>query len=361
MLARRKRCERHGRMSVGNGEVHDDADVVARQQRIDGHRLYAELRALRVRHFGPQVGAGAQLHARRRREVGEVDSGNVAAADEADADILHGRSPHQAAIAARERRAKLSKSAGLSCSSTSRSSPLAESAGFSRSQSMTPSPISVQPSSFAFSPSGALSFTCTALTRSRYFSIQRSGSSPAAWSQPMSASQRRLGAASNMQVERIAAVGELAELEIVVVPGERQALRGEPVADPRELAAEPRQPSASVGRASGGMAGTIEELDAEVARLRRDRVEGGAQAVDPDMRRRRLQAVPLEPRFEPAGIGEEPAIGLDIDVAEARERRELGFERWEFSRGIELEGETIEKRQGLAPARDECRLRRRKD
>ena len=47
VLAGGERRERDGGMRVGNGEVHDEVDVAAREQRIDGERLDVELLALR--------------------------------------------------------------------------------------------------------------------------------------------------------------------------------------------------------------------------------------------------------------------------------------------------------------------------
>ena len=205
-----------------------------------GIASHAEPLALRLRHLRLHVGAGAHLHARHVRQVGQVDRRDIAAADDSDADVVQVCLPTRPKWSANERRAKRSKSFGLSCSITRYLTPGALIAGISFFQSSTPWPTSACPSSSAFSPFGARSLTCSAVDPVLVFLDPGGGVfarpfDPADVGLPVQA--RRGG---EDVVERIAAVGELGELEAVVVPGEVDAVRGELLLVAGELLAELR-------------------------------------------------------------------------------------------------------------------------
>ena len=145
VLARFQRRERHFRVGLRDGEIENRVDVLAGEKIADCERLDAELPGLPPRRLGQEVGAGDEFNVAKQRRVGEVDAGNLAAADDADAkghDALA-----KPRIAAALARAKRVKSLGLSCSAIIVSAPAATHSAHSADQSRTPAPTSAQPSS----------------------------------------------------------------------------------------------------------------------------------------------------------------------------------------------------------------------
>ena len=119
MLAGLERLAGDAEVRLGDRQVDDDVDVGVGQERLDGLRLDAELLGPRLGRGHVEVGAGAHLQPLEERRQAEVGAGDVAAADDADAEgSAHDRLPQSCCAAAIERRAKRSASFGLSCSMT---------------------------------------------------------------------------------------------------------------------------------------------------------------------------------------------------------------------------------------------------
>ena len=212
---------------------------LALEQGIDGHRLRRQIvLPCAAAASGLMSAIAAHLHARRVREVRQIDRRDISAADNSNADFVQECLPYQADTVLNDRRAKRSKSFGLSCSITRYFTPGALIAGISVFQSSTPWPTSAWPSSSAFST-----------LRREIFDVKRDDAigvfldpgdgifarprDPADVGLPMEA-----GRGGKDVVERIAAVRKLGELEGVVVPGEIDAVRRKLLLVSRKLGAK---------------------------------------------------------------------------------------------------------------------------
>ncbi len=119
VLARLERHQGDAVVRVGDGEVDHHVDVRVGEELV--HRLgaHAELLGARLGGGRVEVGAGAHLEALEERGEPEIGGGDVAAADDADAERAgHGCLLRASAAAASERSAKRLSSLGLSCSIT---------------------------------------------------------------------------------------------------------------------------------------------------------------------------------------------------------------------------------------------------
>ncbi len=107
-------------MRIGDGQVDDDVDLRIGQKFVD--RLGAHAIFLRAQRRGLRVDirAGADLDAPEEGGELEIGHGDMAASDDADAEILgHGGSSCQKVLMeAMERVASRDRSLGLSCSTT---------------------------------------------------------------------------------------------------------------------------------------------------------------------------------------------------------------------------------------------------
>ena len=290
VLAGRHRAVADLGMGQRHGEVDDDRDLGVRQQLVqadrgDADRLRPAPRRLPARGRSPTLTATSCERA-AALEIGVAD---VAAADDAELDLIHGLAPQAGSCSRNSRlaRANPTGSLGLSCSSTIHFAPCASDSRHRLGQSRVPAPMSLQPSSSRFSPTGAMSLTCTAVSRSRYQSSQASGSTPPRTSQARSASKRQRRAIGTLeqQLERRAAVGERDQLPVMVVVAEGEPVPGHPLGHPPELGAD-RPPGVRRALALLERHGRHEQLlDPDDLGLVGHPVEAGAQVGHAHMAR----------------------------------------------------------------------------
>ena len=245
-------------------------------------------------------------------------------------------------MATRERRAKRWKSLGLSCSATNSRARVAVIAGTMRAQ-VQRAVADVGPAVLVGMLAGRRQVLEVDGDDPFGMAVEPRGDVLAGPGDPADVGlpqQRRRG--FQHQVERRQAIARARELEVVVVPGEPDSVPGER----RLQAGQGVAQRAPAGRVLGALR-RWDRRDDQQRRADRpgrlhDGVEVAGQRVEPDMAARRRDAMGAQGAAQHVGVGEHGAVGLDLPVAERRERRQLRLERREVARRVELERESIE-------------------
>src|SRR5262249_26798876 len=132
--------------------VEDNVDVIALQKFDDAASHHAMTISLPFGRCRIEIGAPDDPNIAKALRVDEVDLGDVAATDDADAEAHDGAACEYVHMAELLTRANRSKLLGLSCSAIMTSAPAAAQALHSAGHGRTPSPTSAQPSSSVLAP-----------------------------------------------------------------------------------------------------------------------------------------------------------------------------------------------------------------
>ena len=347
-----------------HGQVDDDRDLGVREHPLDGHRLDPILlRALR-RGLGHQIGDRLDRDQPRARRALEIGIADVAAADDAELDLLHGRHPQA-----------VSRSRILAAGPGERHRVLGlvvlQHHPFrTMRQRLVPERRPVQGAGADVAPAVlvlVLAQGCNVLDvdggEPVPVPVEPGQRVDAATHQPGEVgleAQRRPSRPLEQQLERGAAVVEGQQLPVMVVVAEGKALRLQPLRHRAQLGAD-RAPALRLHLALLERHRRHEELlDADGACLVGHPVEAGAQVGHGHVPRGRGEPARVEHGPQPGRIGELAAHRLHLAEADLGNRVELAIELAILAHGVELDREVIGHVHAGRPIARGARRRRRR-